>query len=58
MRTTYRCEEINTHGGYGIKVITEVCGTFNSGSIPGSRPNEPTLFWGLFFWVTTGRNFR
>jgi hypothetical protein len=28
-----------THpGGYGIMVITGVCGTLNSGSIPGSRP--------------------
>ncbi len=25
-------------GGYGIMVITGVCGTLNSGSIPGSRP--------------------
>ncbi len=28
------------NGGYGIMVITGVCGTLNSGSIPGSRPNE------------------
>ena len=28
------------HGDYRITVITPVCGTGNSGSIPGSRPNE------------------
>lgn len=30
----------NTYGGYGITVITPVCGTGYPGSIPGSRPNE------------------
>jgi hypothetical protein len=29
------------YGGYGITVITGVCGTLNSGSIPGSRPDQP-----------------
>ena len=28
------------NGGYGIMVITGVCGTLNSGSIPDSRPEE------------------
>ena len=26
------------YGGYGVMVNTEVCGTFNSGSIPDSHP--------------------
>ena len=26
------------HGDYGVTVNTEVCGTFDSGSIPDSRP--------------------
>lgn len=26
------------HGGYGVTVNTEVCGAFDSGSIPDSRP--------------------
>ena len=31
------------HGGYGITVITEVCGTSNSGSIPDSHPRLKNL---------------
>ena len=42
MRTTRRQALSPAHGDYGIMVITGVCGTLNSGSIPGSRPNEPT----------------
>lgn len=30
--------KVKVHGGYCITVITPVCGTGNSGSIPGSRP--------------------
>ena len=30
----------NKYGGYGIKVITPVCGTGNPGSIPGSHPKK------------------
>ncbi len=28
----------NNTGGYGVTVNTEVCGAFDSGSIPDSRP--------------------
>jgi hypothetical protein len=38
------------YGDYGVTVNTEVCGTFNLGSIPSSPPEKKTLaglFWGL-----------
>ena len=35
------------HGGYGVTVNTEVCGAFDSGSIPDSRPHARTPFRGL-----------
>ncbi len=39
------------HGAYGIMVNTEVCGTSDSGSIPGRHPNEKTLIYkGFFVW--------
>ena len=41
-------EKTEQHGGYGIKVITGVCGTLNSGSIPGSRPDFEGLFNNVF----------
>ncbi len=30
----------DTYGGYGVTVNTEVCGAFDSGSIPDSRPRK------------------
>ncbi len=37
------------YGGYGVTVNTEVCGAFDSGSIPDSRPeyNKSPTFVGL-----------
>ena len=32
------CQSGMRHGDYGVMVNTQVCGTCNSGSIPGSRP--------------------
>ncbi len=41
-----------TDGGYGITVITRVCGTCNQGSIPCSHPyivkSSTRMRWGLF----------
>ena len=36
------------NGGYGIMVITGVCGTLNSGSIPDSRPLRKNPLTGIF----------
>jgi hypothetical protein len=44
-----------TNGGYGIMVITGVCGTLNSGSIPGSRPNVRTPSGVFYIGAATGR---
>ena len=42
----------DTHGDYGIMVITGVCGTLNSGSIPGSRPDTRNPVRGFsFVWA-------
>jgi hypothetical protein len=40
------------YGGYGVTVNTEVCGAFDSGSIPGSRPEDEKdySFSGLVFF--------
>ena len=40
------------NGGYCIMVITSVCGTENSGSIPGSRPSPETVSFCWLFLVT------
>jgi hypothetical protein len=33
----------NGYGGYGVTVNTEVCGTFDQGSIPCSHPKNPLI---------------
>ncbi len=41
-----------THGAYGVMVNTEVCGTFDSGSIPDRHPIEKAFpnLERLFLW--------
>lgn len=41
----------SAYGDYGIMVITRVCGTCNSGSIPDSHPNFKTPKKTLFIKV-------
>ncbi len=41
---TLKISTISVHGDYGVTVNIEVCGTFDSGSIPDSRPTRGLLF--------------
>ena len=40
---------VSFHGGHGEKVITGVCGTSITGSIPVDRPTQKNLPIGRFF---------
>jgi len=44
---------LKVYGGYGVMVNTEVCGTFDSGSIPDSHPtitSKTCSVLRLYFW--------
>ncbi len=40
------------HGDYGVTVNTEVCGTFDLGSIPSSPPIIKSPLWAFYYWGT------
>lgn len=49
----------NEHGGYGEMVITAVCGTASTGSIPVSHPNKkPPILGGFLFAKRSGATFQ
>jgi hypothetical protein len=44
------------YGGYGIVVITPLCGSGNTGSIPVSRPKKYMKIWKWLIYITNNED--